>query len=112
MEALYFIGPRGPVAGGVEACISYDSKHAAGVCLGVTLARTHVQLALACPRSMLCAQLRLRLTMQHVFGHWKFCNECADHAAALGSLGLISIHNAATRWNRQNVDTSASCEGC
>ena len=28
-----------------------------------------LQLALACQRSMICAQRRLRLTMQHVYGH-------------------------------------------
>ena len=89
MEALYFLGPRGPVARNAEACIYCDSKHAAGVCQGVTQARTHVQLALACQRSMLCAELRFRLTMKHVYRHsGNLGNQCADHAAALGSLGL------------------------
>ena len=111
IEALSFLGPRGPVARDVESCIYYDSKHAAGVCLGTIQARTHVQLALACQRSMQCAEHRLRLTMQHVYGHTgNLGNECADHAAALGSLGLISSHNVATRWIRHNFDTSASCE--
>ena len=55
-----------------------DSEHAAGVCLGTLQARTHVQLALGCQRSMLCAQHRLRLTMQHVYGHTgNLGNECA-----------------------------------
>ena len=37
--------------------------------------------------------------MQHVYGPTGiFGNECADHAAALGSFGLISSRNAATRW--------------
>ena len=62
----------------------FDSKYAAGVSLGTIPARTHVQLALACQRSTLCAQHRLRLTMQHVHGHTgNLGNECADHAAAL-----------------------------
>ena len=92
----------------VESCIYYDSKHAAGVCLGTIHARTHVQLALACQRSMLCAQHSLQLTMQHVYGHTgNLGNECADHAAALGSLGFISSHNVATRWVRHNFDISA-----
>ena len=83
-EALSFLGPRGPVARDSVSCIYYDSKHAAGVCLGTIQARTHVQLALACQRSMLCTQHRLRLTMQHVCGHiGDLGNECADHAAAL-----------------------------
>ena len=48
IEALSFLGPRGPVARETSSCIYYDSKHAAGVCLGAVEARTHVQLALAC----------------------------------------------------------------
>ena len=89
------------------------SKHADGVILGTIQARTHVQLALACQRSMPCAQHRLRLTMQHVCGHsGNLGNECADHGAALGSLGLISSHNVATRFVRHNFDTSACCDGC
>ena len=53
-EALSFLGPRGPVARDSVSCIYYDSRHAASVCLGTIQARTHVQLALACQRSMLC----------------------------------------------------------
>ena len=91
----------------------YESKHAPGVSLGTIQARTHVQLALACQRSMLCAQHRLRLTMQHVYGHTgNLGSECADHAAALGSLGLISSRNVDTRWFHHNFDTSACCHGC
>ena len=62
-------------------------------------ARTHVQLALACQRSMPCAQHKLRLTMQHVYGPTgNLGNEWADHAAALKTLDLVSNHNLATRW--------------
>ena len=39
------------------------------VCIGTFQARTDVQLAFAYQRSMICAQHRLRLTMQHVYGH-------------------------------------------
>ena len=42
-----FLGHRGPVARDTNSCVYCDSKHAAGVCLGTTQARTHVQLALA-----------------------------------------------------------------
>ena len=36
--------------------------------------------------------------MQHVYGHTgNLGNECADHAAALGTLGLVSNRNLATR---------------
>ena len=88
IEALSFLGTRGPVARDVESCVYHDSKHAAGVSLGTIQARTHVQLAFARQQSMLCTQHRLRLTMQHVYGHTgNLGNECADHAAALGSLG-------------------------
>ena len=51
--------------------------------------------------------------MQHVCGHGgNLCNECADHAAALGTFGLISSHNIATRWIRQNFDASVGFGGC
>ena len=84
IEALSFLGPCGPVARDANSCIYYDSKHAVGVCLGTIQARTHVQLALTSQRSTLCAQHRLRLTMQHVYGHTgNLGNEGADHAAAL-----------------------------
>ena len=113
VEALYCLGPRGLVARQERACIFYDSKHAAGIRSGTIQARTHVQLALACQRSTLCVQHRLRLTMQHVYGHGgNLGNECADHAAALGSFGFISSHNDAARWGRHNFDTNALCDGC
>ena len=46
IESLSFFGPRGPVARDVESCIFFDSQHIAGVWLGTSQARTHVQLAL------------------------------------------------------------------
>ena len=59
----------------------------------------HGQLTLTCQQSLIHAQRVLRLTMQYVHGHnGHWCNECADHAAALGTFGLISKHNLATRW--------------
>ena len=112
-EALSFLGPRGQVASDSNSCIFYDTKHAAGVCLGTIQVRTHVQLALACQWSTLCAQHRLRLTMQRVYGHTgNLGNKCADHAATLGTLGLVSSHNLATRWARHNFDTSACFDSC
>ena len=107
IEALSFLGPHGPVTGDEQSCIYYDSMHAAGICLGTIQARTHVQLALACQQSLICAQHRLRLTMQHVYGHGaNLGNECADDVAALGTFGLISNHNVATRWIHHNFDAS------
>ena len=69
IEALSFLGPRAPVARDKDSCVYYDSKYAAGVCLGTIQARTDVQLALACQRSMLCTQHMLRLAVQHVYRH-------------------------------------------
>ena len=113
IEALSFLGPHGPVARDEQSCICYDSKHAAGVCLGTIPARTHVQLALACQQSMFSAQQRQRLTMQHMYGHGRnLGNECADHAAALGTYGLISSHNVATRWIHHNFVASVCFDGC
>ena len=113
IEALSFLGLRGPVARDANSCIYYDSKHAACVCLGTVQARTHVQLAIACQQSMLKVQQRLRLTMQHVYGHTgNQGNECADHAAALGTLGLVSNHNLSTRWGRHHFDTSSCFGSC
>ena len=113
IEALSFLGPRGPVARDEQSCIYYESLHAAGICLGTIQALTHVQLGLACQRSMIFAQRKLRLTMQHAYGHtWNLGNECADHAAALGALGLVSNHNLAARWVHHNFDTSACFGSC
>ena len=42
VEALSFLGLRGPFARDTNSCIYDDSKHAAGVCLGTIQARTHV----------------------------------------------------------------------
>ena len=51
--------------------------------------------------------------MQHVYGHTgNLGNECADHAADLGTLGLVSSPNLATRWARQIFDASACFGSC
>ena len=113
IEALSFLGPRGPVTHNEQSCIYYDSMHAAGICLGTVQARTHVQLAPACQQSLIHAQRRLRLTMQHVCGQsGNWCDECADHAAALGTFGLISNHNVATRWTCHNFKASVCFHDC
>ena len=47
--------------------------------------------------------------MQHVYSHPEnLGNECADHAAALGALCLVSNHNLSTRWARHSFD-SVTC---
>ena len=107
IEALSFLGHMVQWLEMSNRVFYHDSPHDAGLCLGTIQARTHVQLALACQRSMLCTQHRLRLTMQHVYSHsGNLGNECADHAAALGSFGLTSGQNVATRWIHNNLDTS------
>ena len=70
---------------------------------------THVQLALACQQSMLSVQHRLRLTMQHVYGH---TGNLGNAHAAHGTFGFVSSHNLATRWVRHNFDTSACFGSC
>ena len=108
IEALSFLGPHGPVAQDEQSCIYYDSLQAAGLCLGTILPRTHVQLALTCQISMVFAQRKLRLTMQHVYGHSGYLgNDCADHAAVLGTLGFASSHNVTIRWIHHNFDATA-----
>ena len=113
IEALSFLGPRGQSSVMSSHVFFYDSMHAAGICLGTIQARTYAQLALACQQSLIRAQHRLRLTIQHVYGHGgNLGNECTDHAAALGTFGLISGHNVATRWIRHNFDVSVCFHGC
>ena len=113
IEALSFLGPHGTVTYDELSRIYYDSMHAACICLGTVQARTQVQLALACQQSLIHAQRRLRLTMQHVIGHsGHLGNQCADHAAALGTFWLIFSHDVATRWTRHNFDASVCFDGC
>ena len=69
VEALSFLGHHGPVARDAHSCVFFDSKHAAGVCLGTIHARTHVHLGLSCQQLWLKVQHRLRFTMQHVHSH-------------------------------------------
>ena len=103
------IGHHGRVARDVESCTYQDSKHAAGVSLGTIQARTNVQLALACQRSMLCAGQATAHRATRVRSQWE--SECADHAAALRSHGLTSSPNVTARLVRHNFDTSACCDG-
>ena len=113
IEALSFLGSRGPVTRDEQSCIYYDSMHVAGICLGTIHARTHVQLAIACQQALIHAQRILRLTMQHVYGHGgNLCDECADHAAALDTFGLISGQNIVTRWVHQRFEAHMCFTDC
>ena len=93
IEALSFLGPNGPVARDSQACIFYDSKHAASICLGTIQSRAKVPLGFTCQRLLLQTQLRLRFFCA---AHLQSCAEswtCADHAAVLGAHGLVSNQN-------------------
>ena len=111
LEALFFLGPHGLVHRNANSCVFYDSKHAAGVCLGTIQARPHVQLALSCQQSLLEVQHRLRFTMQHVYGHAGYLL-CQDHAAAFGALGLVSSRNLPTRWTHHSFDSTSCFATC
>ena len=50
VQALSFLGAHGPVARDPQACIFYDSKHAASICLGTVQSRTNVLLGLTCQK--------------------------------------------------------------
>ena len=83
------------------------------LCMLLVFVWAQSKLVHTCRLAFARAQRRLRLTMQHVYGHsGNFGNECADHAAALGTFGLISNHNVATRWIRHNFDASVCFDGC
>ena len=113
MRPLSFLGPHGPVAHDANSCVFYDSKHAAGICLGTIQARTHIQLALTCQQPLLKIQHRLRFSMQHVYGHAvNLGNDCADHAAALGALGSVSNHNPSRRWTHHSFDSVSFFATC
>ena len=107
IEALSFLGPHGPVTRDEQSCIYYGSMHAAGFCLGTIQARTHVPLALACQQSIIHAQCRLRLTMQHVEIWVTNVLIMLLHLAH-----LISNHTVATRWIHHNFDASVCFDGC
>ena len=88
IEALSFLGPAGPVARGSQACIFFDSKTCGRhMCGNDTDTHECVPLGLTSQRLLLRAQLRLRITMQHIHSHRQYVvNECADHAGAIAWL--------------------------
>ena len=96
VEVCSFLGFHYLVTPDAYSYVFFDSKHAANICLSTILARTHVQLGLPYKQLLLKVQHGLRFTMHHVHAE-NLANECADHAAALGALGLWN-HNLFTRW--------------
>ena len=115
-EALSFLGPRGPVTHDEQSRIYYDSMHAAGILSG-----TRSRLRTACA-ACTCMSTILRY-MRSTVGYGSPCNmclvtvgiwgnECADHAAAFDTFGLVSGHNVVTRWICHNFDASVCFDGC
>ena len=51
------------------ARIFYDSKHAANVCMGTIQSRTNEPLGGTSQQLLLQTQLRMRITMQHIYSH-------------------------------------------
>ena len=108
IEAFSFLGPNGPVARDSHAFFFYNSRHATSICLGTVQSRANVASELTCQRLLLQVQLRLRLTMQHIYSHAQNPrNECADHAAALGAFGLVSNQNIRARWMHSSFDSTS-----
>ena len=62
----------------------------------------------ACQRLLLQVELRLRITMQHIHSHAQnLGNECADHAAALGTSNYYTSNAAEIRCKTcEQMDTS------
>ena len=66
-----------------------------------------------CQESLLKVTHRLRVTMQHVYGHaGNLGNERADHAPPLGALGLVSNHDLPTRWTHHSFDSASFFATC
>ena len=58
-------------------------------------------------------QLRVSLTLRRIHSLGSDAdNDCADHAAALGALGLVSNHNIVERWPLPRFDTVNLLSNC
>ena len=98
VEALHFLLPKGLVPREARACIFFDSRYAADVCLGSILPRCNVRPACSGQSLLLEAQLRVSSILRHIVSHvGNTRDECAHHAAAFGTLGLTSNHNSISR---------------
>ena len=108
IEALSFLGPRGPVTPDEQSSFFFNSMHAAGLCVGSYACATATRMSKV-------HDFRSTQTSGHhaTHGHsGNLGNEFADHAAALGTVGFTSNHNVATRWVHNNFDASACFDGC
>ena len=83
-------------------------------CVWHLLGRANVSLVLS-PASVSCYESNkgYEFTVQHIYSHAQnLGNECADHAAALGTYGLTSNHNTRTRWTRSSFDSNSLFARC
>ena len=70
-------------------------------------------LGFTCQRLPVQIHLRLRLDVQHIYSHAQnLWNECADHAASLGTFGLVSYQNIRTRWTHLSFDSNSLFAPC
>ena len=113
LEPLHFLSLSEPVPRGSRACMSYDCRHAANVCVGSVQSRTNVRPALTSQHLLLQVQMRVFLTPRHKKSHGvNVGNGYADHAAAFGPLGLVSSHIVSKRWPHPCFNTTNLIRGC
>ena len=115
IEALSFVGSHGPVARCEQpvfffrfaACCWFLFGHDPGsytCAVGTRLSTVH-DFSI---NANFCPPRKTRERSQSKSGQCM----CSDHAAALGTFGLATNQNVATRWIHQNFDASACFDGC
>ena len=78
IEALSFLGPNGSVDRDSQACIFYDSRYAASICLGTVQSRANVLLGAHLQASPVTSPIKVTISMQHIYSHAQNPrNECA-----------------------------------
>ena len=92
IEALQFLMPLGACPTRLTRLVFFDSQHDADVCLRSIQTRTNVRLVGLSEHLLLQVQLRVSLTLPHIYSNVGYVgHECADHAVALGSWTLIQL---------------------
>ena len=81
---------------------SFYLLHVVSICVGTIQSRANVPLELTRHRLLLQVQIRLPITMQHIY----------IHAAALGAHCLISNQNMHTRWVHSSFDSMSCFAAC
>ena len=77
IESLHFLSLLGSVPRASHACISYDPRHAANVCLGSVQSRTNVRLGVTCQKLL----LQVHASVSH----------CATHTAMEGMWAITVL---------------------